>query len=63
MGWTIRVQFTMAAVMGFFSPRHRIRTGSGAHPASYTFGTGGYYLGDKTTGAWMWSLSSTLCGG
>jgi hypothetical protein len=31
--------------MGIFSLRHRVQTGSGAHPASHTEGTGGSFSG------------------
>jgi len=31
----------MASTTGIFSPRHRIQTGSGAHPASCPMDTGG----------------------
>jgi hypothetical protein len=34
---------------GNFSLRHRVQTGSGAHPASYTMGRGG--CGGKAAGA------------
>jgi hypothetical protein len=43
---------------GSFSLRHRIQTGSGAHPASYPVGTGGSFPGDKAAGAWSWPLTS-----
>jgi hypothetical protein len=33
--------FRFAARAGSFSLRHRVHTGSGAHPASYSMGTGG----------------------
>jgi len=29
----------------YFSLRHRVQTGSGAHPASYSKGIGGAFLG------------------
>jgi hypothetical protein len=32
---------------GNFSLHHRVQNGSGAHPASYTMGTRGSYLGGK----------------
>jgi hypothetical protein len=32
---------------GNFSLRHRVQTGSGAHPASYPMGTGGSFPGGK----------------
>jgi hypothetical protein len=35
-----------------FSLRHRVHTGSGAHPASYPVGTGSSYFGGKAAGAW-----------
>jgi len=43
---------------GFFSLRHRVQTGAGAHPASYTTGTGSSFPGGKAAGAWGWSLTS-----
>jgi len=39
--------------LGFFSVRHRVQTGSGAHPTSYPMGNGG-----KEAGAWSWPLTS-----
>jgi hypothetical protein len=30
---------------------HVVQTGSGAHPSSYSIGTGGFFLGDKAAGA------------
>jgi len=39
---------------GNFSPYHRVQTGSGAHPASYTIGTRGSFPGGKAAGAWSW---------
>jgi hypothetical protein len=44
-----RVRFPAGA--GNFSLYHRIRNGSGAHPASYAMGTGGSFPGDKAAGA------------
>jgi len=32
------------------SLRHRVQTGSGAHPASYSTGTGDSLTGNKATG-------------
>jgi len=43
--------------MGFFS-RHRVKTGSEAHPASYRTGTGGSYPGSKAAevnNAWRYA--------
>jgi len=34
-----------------FSLHHCVKTGSGAHPASYLMGTAGSYLGSKAAGA------------
>jgi hypothetical protein len=31
---------------------HVVQTGSGVHRTSYTMGTAGYFLRDKTAGAW-----------
>jgi hypothetical protein len=36
---------------GNFSLRHRVQTGSGAHPGSYPMGTGGSSPGGKAAGA------------
>jgi len=33
-------------------------TGSGAHPASYSMGTGGFFPGSKAAGALSWPLTS-----
>jgi hypothetical protein len=41
-----------------FSCILRVQTGSGAHPASCTMGTGGPFPGDKSAaGAWRWPLT------
>jgi hypothetical protein len=44
-----RVQFP--ARVGNFSLHHRVQNGSGAHPASYPWGTRGCFLGGKTASA------------
>jgi len=36
--------------MEFFSLRHRVKPGSGVHPASYPVDTGGSFPGGKATG-------------
>jgi len=38
-------------------------TESGAHPASYSQDTGGFYLGGKAAGTWRWPLTSINCRG
>jgi hypothetical protein len=38
-------------IPGNFSLHHCVQNGSGAHPASYTMGTGGSFPGDKAAGA------------
>jgi hypothetical protein len=41
-----------------FSPSLCVQTGSGAHPASCTMGTGGPFPGGKSAaGAWRWPLT------
>jgi hypothetical protein len=41
-----------------FSASLCVQTGSGAHPASCTMGTGGLFPGGKSTaGAWRWPLT------
>jgi hypothetical protein len=35
---------------GHFSPRYRLQTGSGGHPASYPMGTGESFPGVKAGG-------------
>jgi len=42
------------------SLRHRVQTGSGAHPASYTVGTGALTLGVKRPGRKAYYLSSLV---
>jgi uncharacterized membrane protein YgcG len=54
--WGCRVRFPAGA--GNFSLHHRVKTGSGAHPASYPTGTGGSYSGGKAAGAWSWPFTS-----
>jgi hypothetical protein len=46
-GWMIRVRFP--AVHGF-TLLHGVKTGSGAHPASYPMGTRVYFSGGKAAG-------------
>jgi len=43
MGWATGFRFS--AGTGILSPRHRVQTGSEAHPASYPMGTGGKAAG------------------
>jgi hypothetical protein len=45
-----RVRFPAGA--GNFSLHHRVKNGSGAHPASYPMGTRGSSPGGKAAGAW-----------
>jgi len=44
---------------GNFSLRHRVQTGSAAHPASYSIGSGGSFPGGKAAGTWSCPLTST----
>jgi hypothetical protein len=37
---------------------HVVQTGSGAHPASYPMGTGGFFPGGKAAGTWSWPITS-----
>jgi hypothetical protein len=53
-GWTTEVQFPAGTIMRFISLRHRVQTGSRAHPTSYTMGTGSSYPRGKADGAWSW---------
>jgi hypothetical protein len=48
--WMTGVQFPAGEMVDFFSPHHRIQTGSGAHPASYSVGTGCSSAGVKRLG-------------
>jgi hypothetical protein len=41
----------------FFSLLHRVQTGSGTHPASYSVGIEGSFLAGKAAGAWNWLLT------
>jgi hypothetical protein len=42
-----------------FSSIFCVQTGYGAHPASYTMGTGGPFRGGKSAaGAWRWPLNT-----
>jgi hypothetical protein len=59
--WGSRVRFPVRA--GNFSLHHRVQTGSGALPVSYTMGTRGSFPGDKAAGAWSWPLTSIYCRG
>jgi hypothetical protein len=40
-----------------FSLLQNIQTGSGAHPASYSMGMGGYFLRSEAGGTWGWPLT------
>jgi len=55
-GWTTGVRFPAGA--GIFSFLHRVQSGSGAHPASYSMCTRGSFTGGKAAGAWSWPLTS-----
>jgi hypothetical protein len=46
--WTTGVQFPAGVMIGFFSLRHRVQNGSGAHSASYTMGTRGLFTQGKS---------------
>jgi len=48
---------------GNFSLHYQVQTASGAHPAPYPIGTGGFYLGGKAAGAWRSLLTSVSCWG
>jgi hypothetical protein len=37
---------------------HSVQTGSGAYPASYAMGTGGFFPWGKAVGAWSWPLTA-----
>jgi hypothetical protein len=54
-----RVRFPGGGGAGNFSLNHRVQTGSGAHPASYSMGTSGSLPGGKAAGALRWPLTST----
>jgi len=57
-GLATGVQFPAGAVMGYFSLRHRIQTGSGAHRASYLMGNRGA-LTPGVKRPMQWSYIST----
>jgi hypothetical protein len=44
----------------YFSPIHRVQTGSMIHPVSYPMSTWGSFLGDKATGA-IWCRGQEWC--
>jgi hypothetical protein len=48
------VVFVLAGA-GNFSLRHRVQTGSGAHPASYPMDIGGSFPGGKAGGVWSYT--------
>jgi len=54
----IGVRLPIGVGKGFYSLRHRVQTGSGAHPATCPMGTG-----SKATRGWNWPLTSILCWG
>jgi hypothetical protein len=45
------------------SPLHSVQTGSGAHQASYSVGTGVSLPAGKVAGAWNWPLTFSYCRG
>jgi len=53
-GWTTGVQ---GFNYGIFSLRHCVRTGSGAHAASYPMDAGGCSFGGKAAGPWSRPLT------
>jgi hypothetical protein len=44
-------RFPFPAGAGNFSLHHRVQNGFGAHPTSYTMGTGGFFSEGKVAGA------------
>jgi hypothetical protein len=48
---------------GNFSLHHRVKNGSGAHPASYPIGTRDSFPRGNAVGAWSWPLTSIQCRG
>jgi hypothetical protein len=55
---TGRPEFDSRQELGFFSPRHRIQTGSGTHLVSYSVSTEDPFHEGKAAGAWSWPLIS-----
>jgi hypothetical protein len=53
-----RPEFDSRHGLGFFPPRHRVQTGSGAHPVSYSMGKEGSFHGGKAAGVWIRPLTS-----
>jgi hypothetical protein len=55
-----RMQFGSQQRQGrdLFYLRHRVRTGSGAHPVSYPMGNGSSFTAGKAVGTWSWPLTS-----
>jgi hypothetical protein len=49
--YRILAKVTFPAEADIFSLRHCIQTGSGAHPTSYTVGTGDYFPGKEVARA------------
>jgi hypothetical protein len=45
--WAGLLEVRVPAGAGIFFLHHRIQTGSGAHPSSYSLGTRGSFLGGK----------------
>jgi hypothetical protein len=50
-----RARFPAGA--GNFSLHHRVQNVSEAHPASYSMGKRGSFLGGKASRAWSWPLT------
>jgi len=55
-GWTTGIRFPRRP--GNSSLLHRVQTGAGAHPASYTTRIGAFSPGVKVSGEWSWPLTS-----
>jgi len=46
-----------------FSLWHHNQTNSGAHPTSYSMGTGDSFAGGKAAGTWSWPFTYIWCWG
>jgi len=53
----LELHVCVASWAGNFSLHHRVQTGSGVHPVSYTMTTRASFSGVKAAGAWSWPLT------
>jgi len=58
LGYRLNDWVPFGVGVGIFSPRHRVQTGTGAHPTTYPMGNEGSFLDGKAAVAWLWPFTS-----